>query len=442
LFNDWKAVGMTELSRRRFLAAASAGVVAASVLPARQARAASANERFRVGVIGCGSQGHQHFKSLAQVPNAELVSVADIDQTRLDQAIAETGARGVTDFRKILDDPSIDGVTVVVPDHWHVAAALMALDAGKHVYVEKPGSKNFHEGELLLKAASDSKQVVQHGTQSRSCKAFQQAIDMLHNGLVGDVIEARCWNWQTRKSIGHERPSTPPPSVDYDTWVGPAEWMPFQKNRFHYDWHWWYDFGTGDMGNDGAHEIDYALWGLGVQGNPTRVVGSGGILVFDDDRQWPDTQHVTLEYATENGPRLMTYEQRLWSNSYPYNVDSGAEFFGTKGKMFISKRGKIEVTDDKKQRVKVELDGSLQAQVSDHMQNWVDSAKDGKQPNAPMEIATATTTAIHLGNIATRLRRSLEFDAEARQIKDDPEANALLTRKYRDGGHWSTRLLS
>jgi predicted dehydrogenase len=424
------------------LAAASASVAASSLWPVSRAHASPASERFRVAVIGCGSQGHQHFKALAQVPNAEIVTVADVDQSRLDQAAAETGANGVNDFRRILDDPSIDGVTVVVPDHWHVATALMALDAGKHVYVEKPSCHNFHEGEFLLRASSRSSRIVQHGTQSRSCKAFQQAIDMLHDGLVGDVIEARCWNWQTRKPIGHEQPSPPPPSVDYDTWVGPAEWMPFQKNRFHYDWHWWFNFGAGDMGNDGVHEIDYALWGLGATGYPIRVVGSGGLFVFDDDRQWPDTQQVTLEYATERGPRLLTYEQRLWSNSYPYNVDSGAEFFGTKGKMFISKRGKIEVTDDKKQRVKVGLDGSLKAEVADHMQNWIDSAKAGKQPNAPMEIATATTTAIHLGNIATRLRRTIEFDAESRQIKNDPEANSLLSRKYRAEGHWSLQCLS
>jgi predicted dehydrogenase len=422
-------------SRRDFLYT-SAGVLGSSLLTASRTWAASANERFRLAVVGCGNQGHSHFRALSQLPNVEIAYVCDIDQERLGKAIEQTNAKGVADIRRALDDPHIDGVTLAVPDHWHVPAALLALEAGKHVYIEKPASHNFREGQLLLAAAAKSGHSVQHGTQARSAPGIQEAIAQLHDGLIGDVLVAKCWNWQTRTSIGHAEPSTPPASVDYDTWVGPAEWLPFQKNRFHYDWHWWYNFGAGDLGNDGVHEMDYALWGLGVTGAPKRVMGSGGVYFFDDDRQWPDTQQITYEYETPRGARMLIYEQRLWSNSYPYNVDSGVEFYGTKGKLFVSKRGKCEVFDEKKNRVPLKID-VVKPVVSAHMQNWIDAAKDGGKLNAPLDVATVTTTAIHLGNISTRLKRSLVFDADKAQIVDDTEATALLARKYRAEGHWS-----
>ena len=426
---------MFHQSRREFLYL-SAAALGGPLLATSSSRAASANERFRLAVVGCGNQGNVHFRALTQLPNVEVAYVCDIDEERLGKGMEQTHAQGVADLRRVLDDPNVDGVTLAIPDHWHVPAALLALDAGKHVYVEKPASHNFREGQLLLAAAKKAGKVVQHGTQARSAPGIQQAMAQLHEGLIGDVLAAKCWNWQTRTSIGHAEPTAPPPGVDYDTWVGPAEWLPYQKNRFHYEWHWWYNFGAGDLGNDGVHEMDYALWGLGVSGPPKRILGSGGVYFFDDDRQWPDTQQITYEYETPTGPRMLIYEQRLWSNSYPYNVDSGAEFYGTKGKLFVSKRGKCEVFDEKKNRVPVKLD-VVKPEVADHVQNWIDAAKDGAKLNAPLEVATTTTTAIHLGNISTRLKRSLDFDADNQQVVDDAEANALLSRKYREEGHWS-----
>jgi predicted dehydrogenase len=428
---------MSRSSRRDFLATVSSAAIASGMASASRTWAASSSERFRVGVIGCGNQGHSHFRALSQLANAEIVYVCDIDEERLGKGIELTGGKGVADIRRVLDDPTVDGVTLAIPDHWHVPAALLALAAGKHVYVEKPASHNFREGQLLTAAVNSSDRVVQHGTQARSSPWIQEAISHLHDGLIGDVLAAKCWNWQTRSSIGHAKPATAPAGVDYDTWVGPAEWLPYQKNRFHYDWHWWYNFGAGDLGNDGVHEMDYALWGLGVTGAPRRIMGSGGVYFFDDDRQWPDTQQITYEYDTTSGPRMLIYEQRLWSNSYPYNVDSGAEFYGTKGKLFVSKRGKFDVFDEKKNRVATKLDGVAKPEVAAHMRNWIEAARHGARLNAPLEVATTTTTAIHLGNISTRLKRSLVFDADKEQIVDDAEANALLERKYRADGHWS-----
>ena len=430
---------MRQPTRRHFLANAGAGLAASTLFSSVRSNAAGANERVRVGVIGAGNQGKKHHLSLSTLPDVKIAYVCDVDEKRLAEGVARTGAKPVSDFRKILDDPTIDGVTIATPDHWHVPAALLALDAGKHVYVEKPCSYNFQEGQMLVKAVKQHERLVfQHGTQARSSAGFQHAIRLLREGIIGDILIAKCWNWQRRNDIGHMKPSAPPQGVDYDTWVGPAEWQPYQANRFHYDWHWWHNFGSGGMGNDGVHELDYALWGLGVDSQPSAVSGSGGVYYFDDDREWADTMQVTLEYAG-NGEqqRMLIYEQRLWSTSYPYNVDAGAEYYGTKGKMFLSKRGKIDVFGDDKKRIQVELDGSVKAEVFENQQNWIECIQNGGTPNASIDVAFRTATAIHLGNISTRLGRTVRFDPKNETILDDPEAASMLSRKYRDEGHWA-----
>jgi predicted dehydrogenase len=416
------------------------GLSAAVVLGRPKSHAAEASERVRIGVIGCGNQGGSHIKSLLDLKDAEVAYVADVDPQRLERAVNDSGgAKGVADFRRILDDKSVDAVTIATPDHWHVPAALLAIAAGKHVYVEKPCSQNVREGQLLVAAAKRHKAVVAQGTQSRSSPSIQQAMKLLHDGLIGDVLIAKCWNWQMRKDIGRKEPSEPPAGVDYDTWVGPAEWMPFQSNRFHYDWHWWYNFGCGDLGNDGIHEFDYALWGLGVETHPSLISASGGKYFFDDDQQFPDTQQVTFEYPGDGKTgdrRMLIYEQRLWSTTYPFNVDSGAEYFGTKGRVFLSKRGKFEAFGERNKRLDVKLDGAPKSNVTENQRNWIDCIKSGGVPNANVEIAHRTATAAHLGNLATRLQRTLHFDPAEERIVGDDEANSLLARKYREGGHW------
>lgn len=427
-------------TRRHFFKDAALGVTSMAALGRAGSNAASPLERVRIGVIGCGNQGGNHIKVLTKLKDAQLVYVADIDESRLATAVKESNrAKGVADFRRILDDPSVDAVTIATPDHWHVPAALLALEAGKHVYVEKPCSQNIREAQLLLAAARKHGKVVAHGTQSRSSPSMRQAMALLKDGVIGNVLIAKCWNWQLRDNIGRMKPSAPPSGVDYDTWVGPAEWMPFQANRFHYNWHWWHNFGSGDLGNDGIHEFDYALWGLGVETHPSVVSATGGKYFFDDDQQFPDTQQVTYEYQGDDkvgDRRMLIYEMRLWSTTNPYNVDSGAEYIGTKGKMFISKRGKFEVRGERNRLLDVKLDRPPKSEVSENQQNWIDCIKSGGVPNANVEIAARTATAVHLGNIATRLGRTIHFDPASEWIVGDDEAAALQTRKYREGGHW------
>ena len=430
---------MPTSTRRCFLKDASLGLAATTLRAPAPSRAAGAAERVRLAVIGCGNQGKSHFRSLATLKDVEIVHVCDVDQGRLGTGVEmSAGAKPVTDFRRILDDHSIDGVTIATPDHWHAPIAIMALEAGKHVYVEKPCSHNVREAQLLRDAAHRTGKVVAHGTQARSRPSMQQAMTLLRDGVIGEVLQAKCWNWQMRKNIGRLQPSAPPPGVDYDAWVGPAEWMPFQANRFHYDWHWWYNFGCGDLGNDGIHEFDYALWGLGVDTHPNVISAAGGKYYFDDDQQFPDTQQIAFEFGEGVGNRRMfVFEMRLWSTTYPYNVDSGAEYFGTKGRMFVSKRGKFELRGERNQPMDVKLDSPPKSEVAENQQNWIDCIRSGNVPNANVNIAARTAIACHLANIATRLQRTLRFDPASETVIGDEEANELLRRKYRAGGHWA-----
>jgi predicted dehydrogenase len=326
---------------------------------------------------------------------------------------------------------------VATPDHWHSPAAILACNAGKHVYVEKPCSHNVREGRLLVEAARKNKRVVQHGTQVRSTKMMQEAVQLLRSGAIGDVLVAKVWNIQRRGTIGKGTPSEPPKSFDYDMWLGPVPHVPYQANRVHDGWHWWYDFGTGDMGNDGVHDLDYGRWGLGVEVHPTAVSALGGKFVTDDDQQFPDTQQVTFEYAGDGKPgsrKLLIYEQRLWSTNYPHNVDSGVEFQGTKGQMFLSRRGKIQVWGDRNAKIDPKIAGEEQNAPA-HMANFLDAVREKATANGEIALGHLTSTLAHLGNVATRLGRTLRFDGQSESIPNDEEANALLTRSYRE--HWA-----
>ena len=422
------------LSRRRLLVAAGG---AAAMMPASGSAAAA--DSLAVALIGCGSQGRSVARAMAQVPGVTLAAACDPDESRLEKIREELGvARGETDLRRILDDRSIDAVIVATPDHWHAPASILACDAGKHVYVEKPCSHNFREATLLLEAARRKAVVVQHGTQSRSNPLIAEAVAMLREGVVGDLLVAKAWNVQRRKSIGHHQPSPPPPGVDYDLWVGPAPLVPFQENRFHYNWRWWHTFGCGDVGNDGTHELDCARWGLGVDAFPTRIAGVGGKYAFDDDQEFPDTATLAFEYPGDGvvgQRRQLVFEMRLWSGNYPHNCDSGVEFHGTDGMLFVSKRGKLELLDGKNKRV--EFTPRAEPLVAgSHQADFIAAIRESRRPRADIEEAVRSVALVHLGNIAVRLQRSLQFDPATGRITSDDEANELLARTYRPG-HWA-----
>ena len=333
---------MRKVNRRGFFN--RAGVAAAAVAVAGQDSAAGgASERIVVGVIGCGGRGVKLGRTFDAQADATVAYVCDPDQNRAASAKAATHANhAVADLRQVLDDPSVDAIVIASCDHWHAPAAILAANAGKHVYVEKPCSHNLREGRLMIEAARRNKVVMQHGTQSRSHAGRQMAVQLLREGVIGDVLIAKHVNSQKRANIGRRSPSTPPAHLDYDLWVGPAEWRPYQANFVHYHWHWFYAFGTGDIGNDGVHGIDVARWGLGVGTHPSFVTGYGSKLFFDDDQEFPDTYTITFEYpggGKVGDSRLLIYEQRIWS---PYRQDPEGNsifFYGTDGMMTIGREG-------------------------------------------------------------------------------------------------------
>ncbi|NQT16456.1 MAG: Gfo/Idh/MocA family oxidoreductase [Planctomycetes bacterium] len=427
---------MNEQTRRRFLQ--DAGLASASVLAAGvpSLRAAGANEQIAVGVIGM-SRGRQLAREFA-THGARVAYVCDVDEERLARAQKESGAEhAVTDLRRILDDRSIDAVAIAAPDHWHAPIAILACQAGKHVYVEKPCSHNIAEGRQMIEAARRSGTVMQVGTQTRSTRVFQDAIDLVHEGAVGKVLIAKTWTSQQRTSIGHCQPSAPPAGVDYDLWVGPAPMMPFQENRFHYLWHWWYNFGTGDAGNRGAHQMDIALWGLDMKTHPTRVAGSCGKLYFDDDQQFPDTQYVTFEYpgdGTTRPKQLLVYEQRIWTPYVQENCEDGCTFYGDEGYLTIDMQKGWQLFGQKNV-LRKEAQGKYD--TGDHAADFLDAIRTDRRPNAGIEIGHLSATLAHLGNILARTgRQQLTFDPKTEQIVNAPDANALTRRSYREA-HWA-----
>ena len=431
---------MTVTSRRRFLQiGAAAGL---GVRSDQGVVAAPRDDRSSIGFIGCGGRAKSLLKSFRE--HSRVTWACDPDTTRLTAFAKNAKVNHVTgDFRRMLDDKSVEAVVIATPDHWHAPAAIMACEAGKHVYVEKPCSHNLHEGRLLVEAARRNNVFVQHGTQSRSNPLVAGAIQLLREGTIGDVLMAKAWNVQRRVNIGHAEPSPPPAGVDYDMWVGPAELVPFQSNRFHYNWHWWHNFGTGDIGNDGAHEMDIARWGLGVEGLPSSASAIGGKYYFDDDQQFPDTATCVFQWPGDDSVgrrRQLTFEMRIWSKNYPHNCDTGVEFYGTKGMLFVSKRGKLELWDDSNQRVALSEDRFTRQALGlprNHQVDFLQAIKDRRKPAADIAIGHDSVALIHLANISIRTGSSLHVDPKQESIANDEVANKLLARDYREGGHWA-----
>jgi predicted dehydrogenase len=429
--------------RRKFLqeAGLSVAAVTACHLGTSTVNAAGANERIQVGVIGPGGMGTSHLRLLVGRQDALVSHVCDVDAHRLAAAARtvkeKTGrdAQAVTDLRRILDDQAVDAVWIATPDHWHAPATILACDAGKHVYVEKPCSHNIREGRLMVEAARRNRRVVQVGTQSRSTKHVIEAVKALRDGIIGEVLVAKAWNSQRRGSIGRQQPSEPPSHLDFDLWLGPAPDHPYQSNLLHSIWRWWYSFGVGDIGNDGVHDIDIARWGLGVEGHPSRATAQGGKYFFDDDQQWPDTQYVTFEYPADDASprtRQLVYEQRIWSPYYQEGHENGNAFYGTKGVMILGKKSGWKVVLERNKPGPA-MEGAFA--VPEHHQNFLDCVRNGQLPNADIEIGHLSASLCHLGNMATRVGRTVRFEPLTEEVLGDNEAASFVRRSYRD--HWA-----
>jgi predicted dehydrogenase len=426
--------------RRDFLKGTAAAT--ALTLASTYARADGANNRLTIGIIGPGGMGSHHLNALLTRNDVNIAFVCDVDENRLAKA-AKTVAdkskhepKTVKDMREILDQKEIDAVFIATPDHWHAPATILACDAGKHVYVEKPCCHNIREGRLMIEAARRNRKVVQTGTQTRSSKHALEAMQLLKSGAIGEVMACRVWNSQLRRNIGKTRPSDPPKYLDYDLWVGPAPMVPYRSNMLPGIWRWWYDFGCGDFGNDGVHDIDIARWGLGVDTHPSTITAVGGKYFFDDDQQFPDTQTVIFEYPGDGKlghKKQLIFEQRIWSPYVEEGHENGNAFYGTKGYMIFGKGSGWQVFGVKNAPGQK---GAGSPDLKAHHQNFFDCIRNGGTPNADVEIGHHFAALCHLGNIATRIGRVLHFDPAREEIVNDTEANAMVRRKYRD--HWAT----
>jgi predicted dehydrogenase len=343
----------------------------------------------------------------------------------------------VTDLRRVLDDGSVDAVVIATPDHWHAPASILALDSGKHVYVEKPCCHNIREGRLMAEACRRNGKQLQVGTQSRSTTFVKEAIDRVHGGEIGEVLVAKAWNSQRRGSIGKASPSAPPDHLDFDLWIGPAPAVPYRQNLLHSTWRWFYDFGCGDIGNDGVHDIDVALWGLDVDSDPTKATCFGGKYFFDDDQQFSDTQYAIFEYPPKDGqsrPRQLIFEQRIWSPYVQEGYENGAAFYGTSGLLILGHSVGWRLYGP---RNELRAEGSGSADLAAHHQNFLDCIRgDQSQTNADIAAGVRSATIVHLANIAARVGRVVRFDPVHGRCPDDPQADALVGRTYRPG-HWA-----
>lgn len=412
----------------RNAATVAAGMAAGVVALQSEGRAAP-SERVRLAGIGLRNQGKGVCSGLATLPDVEFVTLCDIDEAQFpplsDDIEKAQGKKPAweTDFRRVLDDPSVDAVVIATPDHWHANMTILACQAGKDVYVEKPISHNLREGLRMVEAAAKYQRIIQVGTQQRSGSHFQSAVDYVNSGKLGTVNYAKAWTISRRSNIGKKAVASIPPGVNYDMWLGPAPDRPFQPNRFHYNWRWFWDYATGELGNWGVHMLDIARWGLGVD-LPTKVSGMGDKLYFDDDQETPDCLVVNYSFP---GGKMLTWEQRLFSK---YGLDgrsAAAAFYGDKGTLIVD-RGGWKVYGDTESPSSDTSD-----QSGAHYRNFIDCIKSRAKPNADILTGHLSTALCHLGTVSQRTGRTLEFDPAAGIITNDPEADKLLTREYRQG---------
>jgi len=435
------------MDRRNFLKSSALTMSAASALAATQTAQAkgkaNASERLRVGIVGTGGRAMSLIKTFSDNPNADVVALADIDSRKIPRGVEEVYNRQKTrpktykDFRKIVDDSSIDALIVGTPDHWHCIPTILACQAGKDVYVEKPDSHNIEEGQLMVKAMRKHNSIVQMGSQHRSTQRMITALEYVREGHLGKCLFAKAYESAKQGNIGRPADSTPPKEVDYDFWLGSAPKRPFNVRRFHGNWRWFYDYGTGDLGNDGVHRLDMAVAVMNAAceaqgepplGLPSSIAASGGKWYFDDMQEFPDTMQVTYEFLGE-APRLLTYEMKLWSPYKYYNETEACVVYGDKGYMVVGNRSWRAYTAGGK-LVREEAGDSHE---KPHVQNFIDCVKSRQKPACDLEtVGHPASVLCHSGNIAARVGRTLQLDSKTETFIDDAEANALRGRpEYR-----------
>ena len=407
------------MQRRQFLVSASAA--------ASQAWA-GANDRVRVAIIGVGSRGSAHIKELLPVANLEIAALVDPDGRRTEQASSvifqKTGKRPrlESDMRRVFDDKNIDAVTIATTNHWHTLTAIWAMQAGKDAFVEKPVSHNIFEGIKLVETARKYNRISAGGTQRRWWGRWRKAVELMHAGVIGDIYQSNFIFPGGRDSIGFKETKEPPAWLNWDLWLGPAQMQPYHENLVHYNWHWFWDFGNGELGNNGIHLIDVCRWAM-KRTLPVRVQCTGGRFGYQDQAQTPNTQNVTWVY--EDGATIVGQLRGLYTQE-----PMGWDFWGTKGHLNMKANGEftIRLGRSKTNEPAVESPANI-----DHFANFAEAirARDRKLLHADIEETAISTAMCHLGNIAYRTGGDVRFDPKAMKFVGNKEADALISRKYR-----------
>jgi predicted dehydrogenase len=432
------------MKRRKFVqtvSAAGLGIAASGVRSWAFGR--SASEQVVVAVMGLNGRGTVLGKVFARTPNATVGYVCDVDSQVLAKGAAAiaglqtTPPKAIADFRRALDDKSVDALVIAAPDHWHTPAAILALQAGKHVYVEKPCGHNAREGELIVAAQRKHQRTVQMGTQQRSAERSIELVQALKEGLIGRPYLARAWYANTRGTIGRGKEAPVPTNLDYELWQGPAPRTPYRDNVIHYNWHWFHRWGTGEICNNGTHEIDVSRWMLGVDAC-TRVVSTGGRYQFDDDWEFTDTQEVTFEFA---GGKTIIWQGQSCNGLPTFGRSRGVAVLGTAGSVVVDRDGYV-VYDPKGQVIRqvaaAKPSDPLNVVADDeatgtHIANFIDAVRTGAPLHQPISEGAKSVLLCHLGNIAQSTGRALRTDPASGRIVDDADAMKLWQREYAPG---------
>jgi predicted dehydrogenase len=426
------------LDRRRFLTTGT-GAIAAGVLSKTAARATlrhrpGPNETITCALIGSGGRGSFRMGLALKIPDVAIATVCDVNarhRARAGSVVEQArgkAPRAEGDFRRVLDDPSIDAVIVATPHHWHTPIVVRALAAGKHVYVEKPASHVFREGRRLVEAARKAGKVVQHGTQMRSSPVTAEAARVLKSGLLGEIVMAKAFGVEPRGDHPRPVPDEPPPDdLDYAMWLGPAPERPYNPGRVR-RWNDYRDYGNGEIGGDGIHDIDLARWGLGATTHPVQVVAHGSRVKVRGEGDFPDNMVVVFEYE---GGMSLVYENRNFAPYGERGFDNANLFYGTEGYMVFSRRGAFQTYLGAKEEKGPGARGS--AGNEEHVGNFFDAVRSGGSAanHADAEVAHLSCALVHLGEIAYRTGRALRFDPKAETILGDEDASARLTKPYR-----------
>jgi predicted dehydrogenase len=432
---------MTEYTRRAFLETASAATLGASLGPSVQSHpdGVPPSDQLRFGVIGCNGMGWANLNAHQRLPGVECVALCDVDRNVLEKRAGELeeqiGRRPALydDYRRLLGEDDVDFVVIATPDHWHCLPMVEACQAGKDVYVEKPLGNSIGECLLMQQAAAQTGRVVQVGQWQRSAPHWQQAVDYVRSGSLGTIRTVKAWAYQGwMEPIDPAPNQEPPDGVDYDFWLGPAPERPFNPNRFHFDFRWFWDYAGGLMTDWGVHLIDYALYGMDAD-TPNAVMSGGGPFGYPpsvDASETPDTQQALYTFDDFT----LIWEHATGIDGGPYGRDHGVAFIGNNGTLVVD-RGGWEVrpeADDGTYKLDAIPPRDGGGGLDRHAKNFVDSIRGDATPNCPVDVAAPTAIVAHLGNVAYRIGRRVEWDADAHQFVDDPDADAHIWPSYRD----------